>query len=219
MRAEGPEQEGEAWWTKTKFSGVSESKGAFTAKPLERREDVRVVQNPVGSRPNVKFDGVSESRSQFTPKEPTRDEQQQDFGPQENWWEKTKFSGQSEAAAQFTPKPVERDVSPTKQAKPVTRSFAKFEAVSESRSAYTPKAPDPVMRAGAQEQEGEPWWEKTTFKGESESRAQFTPKPFDARTDVKVDVGKMKVHRATVNLEPAIGEVRDSQDSTMMRPF
>ena len=51
------------------------------------------------------------------------------------------------------------------------RTQAKFDAVSESRSAFVPKTAEPMQRdvGGAP---AEPWWEKTKFNGESESHAQ-----------------------------------------------
>jgi len=209
----GDEPTGDPWWKKTTFRGESESQAAYTPKPVEPRADLRVEQK-APTRQQLKFDGTSESKAQFTPKEAVRDiDTTGPEGPSERWWEKTKFTGQSESKGQYTPKSIERyDSQSTKIQRP-ERSNVKFEGITESQAAFQPKVADRSDMRDQGEQ-GEPWWEKTKFQGTSEHHAQFTPKELEPRQDLRLDAGKMKVHRAMVHLEPSLGQVRDSQDSS-----
>jgi hypothetical protein len=214
-----PVEQGEAsepWWQKTTFRGESESRSAYTPKEVEKRVDTRVDQSAV-ARSHIKFDGVSESRSQFTPKRTVKDVDLGPEGPSDNWWEKTKFTGESESKTQYTPKELDRPEMPNKQDRQPVRSTAKFEGVTESQSAFQPKVADRSDRSD-QGPQGEPWWEKTKVQGMSEHHAQYTPKPLEQRQDLRLDAGKMKVHRAMVHLEPSLGQVRDSMESSAHGP-
>ena len=85
----------------------------------------------------------------------------------------------------------------------------KFVGESESHAAYKQHV---ISRDAPPQTQADQWWLKTKFDGESEFRSQFTEKPLERRPET----GKsqpISVHRVMVNLEPAIGMVRDSQDS------
>jgi len=157
------------------------------------------------SRP-VTFTANTEQRSAYTPKEIMRD-------PESNkeldkWWEKTKFMGESEAQATYTRKPLDKTV---REAGPMpVRVNLPFDGVSEAQAAYTRK---PIQREAANDVPMDAWWEKTKFDGQSEFKSQYTEKPLE-RAAAMGKSQPISVHRAMVNLEPAIGMVRDSRDLT-----
>jgi hypothetical protein len=116
--------------------------------------------------------------------------------------------GESEAQATYTRKPLDKTV---REAGPTpVRVNLPFDGVSEAQAAYTPK---PIQREAANDVPMDAWWEKTKFDGQSEFKSQYTEKPLERAAEM----GKsqpISVHRAMVNLEPAIGMVRDSRDLT-----